>query len=396
VGRVAGYSSNVQTCTNMESEVVDAQKAMATATSVCTTQRQKCTAEDSKRQDAICAFGSKLQSKCSLSSEFLALVDQVNTKGTVHSSEDRDAEMETSHIVSCALQHFNDSGVAPGDNVIAACRASTPDLGDLRMYTTEFESTLSSFSCNDQSFTFSDASWTIPQGDGATSGQYERTAPFNYEFSVTTGSVPFPFCSAVSPAAISGISSVGSESPAAISGISSVGSEPEPFPIVEVPEPEPVPIEVPEPEPVPIEVPESCSQRPAITSCSGSTATLNNRGNSQGCHSAYDGNTNTGAYFPTNCIGMWLQFEFGKEITIDSMLLTSPWGHKHTIKRVKLIFSDGSAITPSTTIQPTKTTTLSFKRVRTSSVKVEILERWNSKGANRQIQEISFGCTPAS
>jgi len=164
--------------------------------------RADCHDDDSERVKDICAYGFRLQEKCSAEVDFSELLNQVLVQtNTSYSLADMRSEWSVVQTVSCMLTALKDNG-----QVLSTtdCQTSGPSLdhvvGALTTHEVDFNLLVSKLEAKCQpSITFSGSKWTFPPTGKSTvvnSTQYALTKPWTEDFS-QTGTVPFVMCQAV-------------------------------------------------------------------------------------------------------------------------------------------------------------------------------------------------------
>lgn len=192
----ASWQEAKDMCAAANADVAQKEASLQEATQAWENQKFLCLEAHESRSLALCAFGTKLQAKCSSLAAYSALIAEVDSvDGGVHSQPDRESEWHTTQVTKCLMSQV----IEGADINLAECEGAVnfaQDVGELdRMEVELAEQTKpASFTCAEQTITFSGQTWEIPQGATPHSSEYKMV---EYHPPVNVMDPPaFTFCGA--------------------------------------------------------------------------------------------------------------------------------------------------------------------------------------------------------
>jgi len=193
------YKALKAACYDQKQLRVKAQSAMTSSESAWAAQRKTCQGLAAPRTTALCAFGSKMQSKCAAEASYQALVAaSQKAKGDDDSEPDRAEEWKHAATAKCMLAKAVEKGtdVPVNSADLQACAAEASfgtQVGNLDRKEAIVRKLASSNVCANRNITFfSGQAWTVPPGATPKSSEYTRSQ-FTPQLTVS-GEQAFSFC----------------------------------------------------------------------------------------------------------------------------------------------------------------------------------------------------------
>jgi len=204
------YKALKAACDDQKQLRVKAQSALTSSESAWATQRKTCQGLAASRTTALCAFGSKMQSKCAAEASYQALVAaSQKAKGDDDSEPDRAEEWKHAATAKCMLAKAVEKGtdVPVNSADLQACAAEASfgtQVGNLDRKEDVVRKLASSNMCSNRNITFFNGqAWTVPLGAKPKSSEYIRSSftPVFHLVDDLSTSGNFDFCSAPAPPA---------------------------------------------------------------------------------------------------------------------------------------------------------------------------------------------------
>merc|ERR1719251_617727 len=170
----AKYMKLKAACDLRREERVAAEDALSAAQSAWNSQHALCLKMSSQRFSAMCAYGTKVGSKCTAETAFseIAAASQ-KAAGTSHSEVDRAVEWKVSQVTKCVVAKTLANGLQTSISAedVNACAASVPTFessvgGKLELHSEEFAGLAAENKCEKAPISFFDGeSWKIAELD---------------------------------------------------------------------------------------------------------------------------------------------------------------------------------------------------------------------------------------
>lgn len=167
-------------------------------------QRRACQTQHEMRQLGLCNFGEALQNKCEKVNAYNSLIAEVDAvNGGAHSEPDRAAEWKTTQVTKCMLEKVIE-GVDLDAIALDLCETTVNYAGSVGVFDRKqndfaTQTSETNFSCKEQTITFNEVIWHVPEGEAPASSAY-TSEPFHPQVSLAVGTSPFTWCGGAAPA----------------------------------------------------------------------------------------------------------------------------------------------------------------------------------------------------
>jgi len=154
----------------------------------------ECQSIHTSRLLTMCNFGTALQRKCMTAAAYTNLIEEVErVDGGGHSQPDREQEWKTTQLTKCMLKEVMGGGSIDA-NTLKTCDTDASSVGDLDKMQDDFAATAEKFTCSEETITFGDRTWTVPEGEAPSASDYTYTTPYAVEVDLRENSRAFSFC----------------------------------------------------------------------------------------------------------------------------------------------------------------------------------------------------------
>jgi len=179
------YNKLAADCEQKLQERVRAQSALSDAEKAWSDQRSQCSELPPRRAEALCAYGSAIQSKCAAERGFKALVDDTNRANdpeNVDSEVDRIQEYMSAAAAMCMMAKSHEKGLSGplGSADMEACNEQAKaeyaaKVGSMNRYEGEFKRLSGSNTCAEGPVSFFNGQeWTVPATANPKASEYVR------------------------------------------------------------------------------------------------------------------------------------------------------------------------------------------------------------------------------